>query len=283
MTIGELLRAYRLEKGVTQKQFADNIVSTSYYSKVEKSEHRITAEDLIAILEHNNIGMWSFFRKLSLKGDFQYSQHTYIEDAVMNAYYNSNKKQLENIKHQVEHGNIPNKEELSLIISGWIECMKTDQDLPDVQVREELKEKIFNVPSIDLNKLTLFCNFMEFYDLDSNFYITKQAISKCIDSTDADIQEALLSIISNLLYLSIKEGNYNYTDYLLQNAQKISMKPRLFLAKMLIALYGNLIKYHFENKQIYIDKCRNLTETIKLVGMESYSNTLNKVIDNYIK
>ena len=58
MTIGELLKEYRQKKGLTQKQFADGIVSTSYYSKVEKNEHRITVEDLVKILEHNDIAMW---------------------------------------------------------------------------------------------------------------------------------------------------------------------------------------------------------------------------------
>ena len=36
MTIGELLKEERIKKGLTQKQFADGIVSVSYYSKVEK-------------------------------------------------------------------------------------------------------------------------------------------------------------------------------------------------------------------------------------------------------
>lgn len=63
MTIGKLLKQYRIEKGLTQKQFAGNTISTSYYSKVEKNEHRITAEDLILLLRSNGISLWSFFKK----------------------------------------------------------------------------------------------------------------------------------------------------------------------------------------------------------------------------
>ena len=77
--------------------------------------------------------------------------------------------------------------------------MKTNYYEQDIKVREDLKNQIFNMPSINLNKLTLFCNFMEFYDLDSNFFITKQAINKFIDTKEVDIQEVLLSIIGNLL------------------------------------------------------------------------------------
>lgn len=36
MTIGELLHDYRVEQGKRQKEFVGNIISPSYYSKVEK-------------------------------------------------------------------------------------------------------------------------------------------------------------------------------------------------------------------------------------------------------
>lgn len=281
MTIGELLKEYRLKKGLTQKQFADGIVSTSYYSKVEKDGHRITAEDLIAVLEHNGIPLWSFFKNLTLKGDFEHYRNLSIEEEALDAYYRSDKKQLEVLKKEIDKSHLPNKNELYLSISGWIECMKTNDDEPDIQVREDLKNQIFNMPSINLNKLTLFCNFMEFYDLDSNFFITKQAINKFIDTKEVDIQEVLLSIIGNLLYLSIKEGNYNYTDYLLQNSKKISIKPRLFLEKELIAFYQNLIDYHFNKKQVYIENCKDITHSIKLAGIDEYSYALNGVINKY--
>ena len=90
------------KKGLTQKQFADDIVSTSYYSKVEKNEHRITAEDLIALLEHNNISLWSFFKKLALNADFEHYQHLSIEEEAIDAYYHSYKKRLELLKQQVD-------------------------------------------------------------------------------------------------------------------------------------------------------------------------------------
>ena len=89
MTICKLLKEARLKKGLSQKQFSDGIISTSYYSKVEKNDHRITAEDLIALLEHNNIPMWSFFKELSMKGDIQHEYVLDLEAEVMNAYYRS--------------------------------------------------------------------------------------------------------------------------------------------------------------------------------------------------
>ena len=53
MTIGELLKDYRIKQGKNQREFIAGIVSQSYYSKVEKEIHRITADDLLEILNHN--------------------------------------------------------------------------------------------------------------------------------------------------------------------------------------------------------------------------------------
>ncbi|MBI0034003.1 helix-turn-helix domain-containing protein [Lactobacillus sp. M0396] len=55
MTIGELLKEFRIRNLKTQKEWTAGIVSPSYYSKVEKGIHRITAEDLLAILTANQI------------------------------------------------------------------------------------------------------------------------------------------------------------------------------------------------------------------------------------
>ena len=161
MTIGELLKEYRQKKGLTQKQFADGIVSTSYYSKVEKDEHRITVEDLIAILEHNNIAMWTFFRRLSLKGDFQHEYIAKLENDVLDAYYHSNKKKIEEIRQEVDSSTVPNKEEYLLLIDGWLENLKTKTEEPNLEVRNALKDKVFNIPDVTKEKLNLFCNFME--------------------------------------------------------------------------------------------------------------------------
>ena len=46
MKISELLRHYRLQQAKTQKEWAGNVVSPSYHSKVD----RITVEDLVELL-----------------------------------------------------------------------------------------------------------------------------------------------------------------------------------------------------------------------------------------
>lgn len=53
MTIGELLKDYRISQKKTQKQWAKDVISPSFYTKVEKNLSRISAEDLIELLHSN--------------------------------------------------------------------------------------------------------------------------------------------------------------------------------------------------------------------------------------
>ncbi|NLS86389.1 MAG: helix-turn-helix domain-containing protein [Ruminococcaceae bacterium] len=282
MTIGELLKEERMEKGLTQKQFADGIVSTSYYSKVEKDEHRITAEDLIAVLEHNNIPLWSFFKELSLKGNFQHEYKINLEAEVMDAYYHSDSKRLEEIIQDLNNSNEPDKKDDLLIVEGWIESLKEDDEEPNIEVREALKDRVFNIPNLNKEKLTLFCNFMDFYDLDSNIAIAKNAINKFIGSNETEIQEVLLAMIANLLCLSIKENNYSYVDYLVTTSEKLPLKPQFFLYKDMIYFYKHLSSYHFNHKNEDLDNCHIIIANVKLVGMNEYGTELEKFLNKHI-
>lgn len=282
MTIGELLKEYRQKKGLTQKQFADGIVSTSYYSKVEKNEHRITVEDLVKILEHNDIAMWTFFRRLSLKGDFQHEYIIKLENDVLDAYYHSNKNRIEEIRQEVEKSTVPNKDEYLLLIDGWLENLKTEDEEPNLEVRKALKDKIFNIPDITKEKLNLFCNFMEFYDLETNVMITRNALNKFMNSNDTEIQEVLLAIMDNLLYLSIKENNYDYVGYLISSAENFPVKPQFYFYQSLLFFYKHLTNYHFNGKQEDLDTCRGIVNGLKLTGMKAYGIELEEFLNKHI-
>ena len=281
MTIGKLLKEARLKKGLSQKQFSDGIISTSYYSKVEKNDHRITAEDLIALLEHNNIPMWSFFKELSMKGDIQHEYVLDLEAEVMNAYYRSDVKKLKQIKQEIENSNRKDKENFALVVSGWIENLKEDDEAPDIEVRNALKDKIFNIDNFDHEKLSLFCNFMSFYNLEDNFMIVKNIIGKFITNNETGAQANLLAIIANLLCMSIEEKNYSYVDYLVSSAEKLPLKPQLFLPKEMICFYKFLIQYQTSKDEVNLSKCRNIIENIKLVGMTDYGNAIEDFLNKY--
>ena len=57
MEIGDLLKEYRLKQGKSQRKFIGRIVTQSYYSKVEKNNTQLTANNLIDLLHYNEISV----------------------------------------------------------------------------------------------------------------------------------------------------------------------------------------------------------------------------------
>ncbi|EFO66480.1 MAG: helix-turn-helix domain-containing protein [Lactobacillus iners] len=178
MTIGELLKEYRISQAKNQKDFTHNgiIISQSYYSKVEKNTHRITADSLIKLLHFNNIPLWTFFSRLNPNDDMQYQQISNLHNIMISTYYGQNQQKLNDIKLLIDKTNLSkeDKNEEKLLVDGWIESLKKDPKSFDMELRHKLKDKIFSHPNLDKNTITLYCNFMVFYDLDSNKIIAKK-------------------------------------------------------------------------------------------------------------
>ncbi|MBP2058735.1 transcriptional regulator with XRE-family HTH domain [Lactobacillus colini] len=286
MTIGELLREYRISQGKKQKDFTNNgaIISQSYYSKVEKNSHRITAISLIELLHYNNIPLWNFFSRLNQSDDVQHQQMENLHNIMISAYYSHDYKKLNNIRQLINETNLSkeNKEEEQLLVDGWIESLKKNPKLFDMDLRNKIKDKIFSNPSFDKNTITLYCNFMIFYDFDSNKIIAKNIIQQYKDSKNIKIQVAILAIICNILAIAIENENYSGISFFMDAADKIPTRPELFFYKNNLFFFENLIRYKDLKEKKYLINCKKSIETLINLNMEEYGRKINNFLMNHI-
>ena len=102
MTIGEALLNLRKQLGLTQTEMAANVVSTSFYSKVESNIHDIGTNDLLQILNKHQINATYFFENLNDKEN--------ISEDIMNrisvAFEQKSRDKLLKIKQEVD--SLPN-------------------------------------------------------------------------------------------------------------------------------------------------------------------------------
>lgn len=102
MTIGEALLNLRKQLGLTQTEMAANVVSTSFYSKVERNIHDIGTNDLLQILNKHQINATYFFENLNDKEN--------ISEDIMNrisvAFEQKSRDKLLKIKQEVD--SLPN-------------------------------------------------------------------------------------------------------------------------------------------------------------------------------
>ncbi|RHW50857.1 Rgg/GadR/MutR family transcriptional regulator [Lactobacillus bombicola] len=274
MTIGSLLRKFRLNKEKTQREWIGNIVSPSYYSKVEKDIHRISAEDLISLLNYNSVSLIDFFGELNSSKQSQYNQERELMAVINEAYYRNSKNELIKLKDFVDKSDLPNKEADLLYLDAYIADI-SNEDLDDRE-KKTLKDKIFSRPNFDKSKLVLYCNFMMFYDLESNMLITRRIIKQFQGSNDVKTLEMILSVIGNLLIQCIEENEYDATNFLIIAADQIYTKPELFFYKNVILLLKNMIEYHYEAEDKYLDICRIAIKNFSLLGMPEYGKELER-------
>ena len=89
MKIGEALRQERLRLNLSQSQMAGDVLTKSFYSKVERNLCSIRANDLLSILSLHNIDYSYFFEKLKFENNDNELSETECNNLLHAAYYNN--------------------------------------------------------------------------------------------------------------------------------------------------------------------------------------------------
>ncbi|QYN57774.1 Rgg/GadR/MutR family transcriptional regulator [Lactobacillus panisapium] len=278
MTTGELLKDYRISQRKTQKQWAGDVISASFYAKVEKNLSRISADDLIELLHFNQIPLIDFFSKLRPKDKLIHQQELEIDRLINEAYYQNSKKELQQIRDVVAESKLPNKSDELLLIDAYIAVISKDLTMLGKEAINKIKEKVFNISNFDEDGLILYCNFMSFYDLNSNLLLSKKIIKQCIGSSSVKIQGKILAIIINMLIFCIRNKRFEEADVFVNYADQIKTKPAIFFYKMLVPAFYNIVKYQNTHNKKYLDETEIIIKSIKLAGMPDYSKELEELL-----
>ena len=278
MTIGELLKDCRIQQKKTQRQWVNDVVSPSFYAKVEKNLSSISADNLIELLNVNKISLTDFFGKLNHQAKTVHDENLEIDRMVNEAYYQNSVHDLQQIRNFVAESDFPNKEDKLDIIDIFIAIINKNLSSIDSGVIDRLKERTFDVSHFNSDSLRLYCNLMSFYDLDSNLLISKRVIRQFIGSSSIDIQKLVLSIIINMMILCIRNKRFEETEFYVSSEKQIKTKPDIFFYKTIAPAFENIIKYHYDQNSKYLDEVQTITKCIKIAGMPSYGKELEELM-----
>lgn len=279
MDIGELLKQYRTRANKTQKEWVGTIISPSFYSKVEQGANHIVTNDLLDLLDYNNILPEQFFNELRPKRQLEYEFEQELRKLMSNAYYQNSTKELERLKQVIEQGNLPNKNNLLLIITGVIALATNNSKNLDQETISIIKNRIFSVHSFDKYSLRIYCSSMRLYDIDSNILLTHKILKQLQNSTDVDIQNSILAIITNLMVLCIEDKRYDAVMTFVKVADSIKIKPELCFCKSVFLIFKNLINFHYTNQKEYLEACQKGIDFLSFIGMSEYSKNLTEFVN----
>lgn len=160
MSIGELLKEYRISQLKKQKEFINDgaIISQSYYSRVEKNEHRVTADSLIELLHYNNIPVWEFFSRLNQSDDIRHQQVEDFNKIIADAFYDNDKEKIKKLIPLIHESDLStkDKQEELILVQAWLELMKKPTEKPDIELRQKSKIKYLIFLIITMLKLRSF-------------------------------------------------------------------------------------------------------------------------------
>ncbi|WEV51778.1 XRE family transcriptional regulator [Lactobacillus sp. ESL0731] len=276
MEISELLKKYRMAQKKSQQEWSGDIISRSFYAKVERGVHRISFEDLLNLLNFNHISVIEFINKLSSDNYPSNEKEKHLYHYIINSYYQKSETNLINAKEQVANSNLFNKKELLILINSLIALVNNNFDKIDKASKVEIETTLFNIENFNEFNLKLYCDCMHFYPLQTNLIISKNIVQKFLKIEK--LQISVLGIISNILGLCIEHNYYSETDFFIDSAAQITTRPELFFYKNMIEFFKSMIAYHYDHKKYHLEYCFWVIKTIKTNGMPEYAEDLKKYL-----
>ncbi|MBN6049749.1 helix-turn-helix domain-containing protein [Lactobacillus helveticus] len=282
MTIGELLREYRVGQNKKQKEFTGEILSPSYYSKVEKGKHKITAEDLISLLIYNQISVKQFFGRL----DENYEKNQLLEEQLncllAQAYFQNDKSKLEEIRQEINDSCLSSKAKTDQLLYADIFLVLANDTLQNnKKLQDKVREKLFSMDEFDEAKIMLYGNSMRFYSLSDNKIISQSLIRKYRETNNIIIQKYLVSLCVNMLIILIENNDLKdiklYTDVLEENIDN----PDFLFYRSVYLFLINFIKYKNPGEEKYLGKCNKAIEAFRTFEMNAYANELANFLKKY--
>lgn len=275
MTIGDLLREYRVKQNKKQKEFAGEILSPSYYSKVEKGKHKITAEDLISLLIYNQISVKHFFGRL----DENYEENQLLEEQLncllAQAYFQNDKSKLEEIRRAINDSCLSSKAKTDQLMYADIFLALANNTLQNnKKLQDKVREKLFSMDEFDEAKIMFYGNSMRFYSPSDNKIISQSLIRKYRDTNNIIIQKYLVSICVNMLIILIENNDLKDTKLYFDVLEKNIDNPNFLFYKSVYLFLINFIKYKNSGEEKYLSKCDKMIEAFKTFEMNAYANEL---------
>jgi len=225
MKINDTLKHIRINKGLSQKEFSLNILSPSYYSKVEAGISNISAINLLDLLENSNI---TFSEFIHIYNDFHSEEQVDIFIIIKESIYANNISRLMCLYSKIN--NRVDKITL-LLLDCSIKYIK-NENIHDSETNY-IKNYLLNIPTwgyFEINIFTIATNFLPPSD---SVLISIQVIKNFDNySQHNQYNQDIIMMLSNLSKVCLLNDLLKEGYYYLSVAKKINTH---------MYIYGDLI------------------------------------------
>ena len=249
MKISEALKKYRQELALSQKEFIQDIISPSQYSRIENGTQEINLSTALLPLTANHINVTEFIDEVlpDYNNDDENIPQDILATKVMAAYYNNDVSQLKNLLNKINK--LHNVQDLKLRTNLAIIYLEQKEK----QITPALKKQIINefIKRDNWTESTTTLHLLEqsmlVFDFDQISLLMNSIFKRYenIQEQNFLIQDRVGGICINYLYVCYQNKNKTQAKKAFNLLAKLPTTPELFTYQLLIKYYKCLFASDF--------------------------------------
>ncbi|RVU71541.1 MULTISPECIES: helix-turn-helix domain-containing protein [Lactobacillus] len=273
MEIGQALKSIRKNLHLSQTEMAGNVLTKSYYSKIERGIHEINASDLIKILMLHQIDINDFFASLGVKDD-KMSKDQWMS-AIRQAYYKQDIARIKQLEKEV--GNVKADDHTLQVLQAIATIVRLQVDKKKdltIEQKDDIKALIFETNDWNEDSLELFSMSFSFWKDSEREELIRSILKKYahIQKFSQRLQNLVSAILVNYLSFSIRNREINKRETIRKIFTMLDSLPQLpdnCFAKIMSSYYQAYFLKDDRKIQDIIDFLRNnkmneIAEVIKV-------------------
>ena len=230
MTIGEALKQTRKSMKLSQTEMAGDVLSTSYYSKIERGLNDIQTQDLIDLLKQHGLQASIFLERIENEDSENDLAHKNLiwQKQLEDAYYHQQIERLEDLK--IEIGKYKNQSQnifnLYALVVFSIASLKKQIDQISENIKRQVRQIVFDSDECSESTLQIFAMTMMIYapeDMDFLINSIFRTYRHNVSNLSGQLQEIMSAIAINYLanvYVQRRKIDLNLIyDFISRNCQ----------------------------------------------------------------
>ena len=250
--IGKKLKSLRQELGLTQTEMAADVISVSFYSKVERGLNDIGTNDFLKILQKHDVDPKDFFNDYENKKESKKKLIILINKFMKVAYTENNYEMTKIIKDFEKINPQTPFVKFSIMLAKLI--VKTQDKSGLKKLTSDQKNSIRNLifkesySDEEYYRIILIANLMQVYSVEDATFFVKNILRHYhdISKLDRKIKVALSVLAINYVDWCFKKNRFELCKEPLEYIKNMPNNIELAFSKILGLYFEELISGHKE-------------------------------------
>ena len=241
--IGKELKRVRKSMRLSQTEMARGVLSTSYYSKIERGLNDIQTQDLIDFLKQHGLRASAFLERLEDEDNENDLAHKNLmwQKQFQDAYYHQQIERLEDLKTEIRKYKDQSQNTFNLyaLVVFSIASLKKQINQISENIKQRVRQIVFDSDEWSESTLQIFAMTMMIYDPEDMDILVNSIFKsyRNVSNLSGRLQEIISAIAVNYLanvYVQGRKVNLKLVYHFISELPEI---PRNAFAKIIANYY----------------------------------------------